>query len=228
MRLRSAVILFTLLGSAIGAAPAIAKDPEAPTLVARAILPADATAPAPFFSLPDQDPAPAPAATQWVGGFSALIAGADENIFLAMPDNGFGNKANSRSFLLRVYRVKPQFETARGGPGTVQILNWIGLRDPDRKIPFEIVNQNTPRRLLTGGDFDIESMRRGPDGPLWFGDEFGPFLLPTDAAARPFLVPDLPALEGNRGGALERDNSRGAEARHKKGFVVNLNRTGPN
>ena len=39
------------------------------------------------------------------------------------------------------------------------ILNAITLRDPDRKVPFPIVNESTPDRLLTGGDFDIESVR---------------------------------------------------------------------
>ena len=36
-------------------------------------------------------------------------------------------------------------------------------------------------RLLTGADFDLESFRRAPDGTYWFGEEFGPFLLHTDA-----------------------------------------------
>ena len=41
--------------------------------------------------------------------------------YWAMPDNGFGNKANSRSFMLRAYRVKPDFKTALCGTGTVEI-----------------------------------------------------------------------------------------------------------
>lgn len=36
-------------------------------------------------------------------------------------------------------------------------------------------------RLLTGADFDLESFRRAADGTYWFGEEFGPFLLHTDA-----------------------------------------------
>ncbi|MBC6436347.1 glycerophosphodiester phosphodiesterase [Nostoc sp. HG1] len=36
-------------------------------------------------------------------------------------------------------------------------------------------------RLLTGADFDLESFRRSNDGTYWFGEEFGPFLLHTDA-----------------------------------------------
>ena len=63
--------------------------------------------------------------------------------------------------------------------GDVQVLDWITLRDPRRRIPFELVNEDT--RLLTGGDFDVESVRRDRRGDLWFGDEFGPFLLHTDA-----------------------------------------------
>jgi hypothetical protein len=29
-------------------------------------------------------------------------------------------------------------------------------------------------RLLTGYDFDVESIARAADGTLWFGEEFGP------------------------------------------------------
>ena len=32
-----------------------------------------------------------------------------------MADNGFGNKANSRDFLIRAYFIRPQFKTAHGG-----------------------------------------------------------------------------------------------------------------
>ncbi|MBC7825495.1 MAG: esterase-like activity of phytase family protein [Candidatus Parcubacteria bacterium] len=39
----------------------------------------------------------------------------------------------------------------------------------------------TAGRLLTGADFDLESFRQVADGTYWFGEEFGPFLLHTDA-----------------------------------------------
>jgi glycerophosphoryl diester phosphodiesterase len=159
------------------------------SLEARAILPADATASAPFPGITNTDPAPAPGSTQPVGGFSALLPADGKDNFWAMPDNGFGNKANSRSFLLRVYKVHADWETAHGGGGAVQILDWITLRDPDHQIPFALVNGATLDRLLTGGDFDIESFRITRDGTIWFGDEFGPFLLHTDATGKVLEAP---------------------------------------
>jgi glycerophosphoryl diester phosphodiesterase len=191
---------------AVAAALALTATAEAaePRLDARAILPADATWPAPFPGVPNTDPAPAPGATQPVGGFSALLD-AGHGRFYAMPDNGFGNKANSRSFLLRVYTVRPHWETRRGGSGRVEVLDAITLRDPDLKVPFPIVNETTSERLLTGGDLDIESMRIGSDGTLWFGEEFGPFVVHTDANGKVLdapvptpgvMSPDNPLLLG--------------------------------
>jgi glycerophosphoryl diester phosphodiesterase len=37
------------------------------------------------------------------------------------------------------------------------------------------------RRLLTGADFDVESIARLDDGTFWVGEEFGPYLLHFDA-----------------------------------------------
>jgi hypothetical protein len=109
----------------------------------------------------------APGARQPVGGFSALLKAPWRDGYLGMPDNGFGSKANSHSFLLRVYAVKPH-------RGDVEIQGAIHLRDPNHRIPFELVNEATEQRYLTGGDFDIESFRIDRRGTLWFGDEFRP------------------------------------------------------
>jgi len=211
------------LAAGLAAVPAAARVSD-PTLEGRAVLPADASAAAPFAGVPNADPAPAPDARQPVGGFSALLDAPGRDTFWAMPDNGFGSKANSRSFLLRAYRVRADFETARGGDGDIELLDWITLRDPDRRVPFEIINEGTQERLLTGGDFDLESMRVARNGDLWFGEEFGPFLLHTDAAGRlleaPIALPgvrspDAPAQfagpvnlgrsDGFEGMALSRD-----------------------
>ncbi|NOL51203.1 esterase-like activity of phytase family protein [Pelistega suis] len=97
-----------------------------------------------------------------------------------LADNGFGTQDNSADFLLRIYQIKPEFRTATGGSGKVDVLNFIQLRDPNKLITFDIVNQNTPERLLTGADFDPESIQRAADGTYWVGEEFGPFLLHFD------------------------------------------------
>ncbi|MCW2982766.1 MAG: hypothetical protein JWR63_336 [Conexibacter sp.] len=187
----AAAVLASVAPAAAIAAPA----PSGATLLGRAILPADATAPAPFPGVINTDPAPAPGATQPVGGFSALIDAGGKSTYWAMPDNGFGTKANSRSFLLRLYKIHASFRTAKGGSGAVKVLDAITLRDPAHRIPFAIVNGATKERLLTGGDFDIESVRQTKRGDFWFGEEFGPFLVHTDATGKvldaPIPTPDV-------------------------------------
>jgi hypothetical protein len=59
-------------------------------------------------------------------------------------------------------------------------------------------------RLLTGWDFDIESIRRAADGTLWFGDEFGPYLVHTDSRGRvleaPIPLPNFRRFPSTLGG----------------------------
>jgi hypothetical protein len=198
MTTRQLPTLLAVAAAALAAAPAagaVTPTAPAPSLIGRAILPADATSPAPFPGVVNTDPAPAPGSTQPVGGFSALIGAGEKFTYWAMPDNGFGSKANSRSFLLRLYRVHADFKTTTGGSGAVQILDAVTLHDPDHKIPFAIVNQSTTDRLLTGGDFDIESVRQTKKGDFWFGEEFGPFLVHADATGKvldaPIPTPDV-------------------------------------
>ena len=165
-------------------------------LRARAVLPADTFAPGPpagAFITPANGRTP-PFPSQPVQGISAVLP-AGHHSFWVMEDNGFGAKSNSSDFLLRVYRVKPHFERARGGPGTVDVGDFIQLRDPGHKIPWPIVNA-TGDRFLTGADFDIESFREACDGTLWFGDEFGPFLVHTSASGRVLEAPiPLPGVK---------------------------------
>jgi hypothetical protein len=166
---------------------------------------------------------------QPVQGVSSVLRESNGD-FLIMSDNGFGAKGNSADYVLRVYRVSPDFRTKNTGDASVAVRSFISLRDPDHKlIGFPIVADLThypasgilvdddikTQRLLTGGDFDIESVRRAPDGTLWFGDEFGPFLLHTDSTGKvledvfqlpgvrspqnPFLGNNLPNLAGSKG-----------------------------
>lgn len=86
-----------------------------------------------------------------------------------MADNGFGTQDNSSDFLLRLYQIKPDFRTKSSGTAKVQVMSFVQLRDPNKLIPFNIVNQNTADRLLTGADFDPESIQRTADGTYWMG-----------------------------------------------------------
>jgi glycerophosphoryl diester phosphodiesterase len=166
-------------------------------LLARAVLPARTFAPGPpSGALLGTSPINAitpPFSSQPVQGFSAALPAGDGRYWV-MPDNGYGSIENSADFDLRVYLVDPDLKTAHGGAGTIDVERFIELRDPDHRVPFAIVNEFSSDRVLTGSDFDIESMQRDRDGSLWFGDEFGPFLLHTDATGRvlhaPYPLPD--------------------------------------
>jgi len=104
----------------------------------------------------------------------AGIKAVEDGSFWVMTDNGFGAKKDSADALLMFHRIKPDWKA-----GTVQHLRTVFLHDPDRKIPFLIVNEGTKERYLTGADLDIESIQFVGDS-VWFGDEFGPYLLSTD------------------------------------------------
>ncbi|WP_414561674.1 MULTISPECIES: phytase [unclassified Anabaena] len=129
-----------------------------------------------------------PFAKQPIQGFSAVQV-ADDNSLWFLSDNGFGSKANSPDYLLRIYRVDPNFRSAEGGDATVNVLDFVQLSDPDKKIPFEIINENTSERLLTGSDFDVESLVVAEDGTFWIGEEFGPYLLHFDATGKLIEAP---------------------------------------
>ena len=164
--------------------PAASAAPPRPTLEARAVLPADTLAPGPAAGIDYHPPITNgfqfPLPSQPVEGFSAVVAGRRPGEYLAMPDNGFGTKQNSRDFLIRAYDVRPSFTTAKGGTGTVEVGDFISFRDPDHRIGFPIVREATDDRLLTGGDIDPESLQRGKDGDFWMGEEFGPWILHFD------------------------------------------------
>jgi hypothetical protein len=208
-----------------------------PTLVGFASLPADTFAPGPTSGqliAPANGRVPPFPNKQPVQGFSSVLR-ASSGDFLAMSDNGFGAKPNSADYVLRFYRIAPDFRTKNGGTGTIDIRSFTTLRDPHNRITFAIVADMAfypgttipvdgairAKRLLTGGDFDIESFRQAHDRTLWFGDEFGPFLLHTtrdgvlldppyplpgvQSPQNPFLgnaTPNLPRSRGFEGMAI--------------------------
>jgi len=177
-------LLFRLLTLAcllvgVGALSAQGQTVEIPTLIGFAVLPADTFAKGPASGAQiagNYFGRTAPFDSQPVQGFSAILPAATEGNWLVMSDNGFGNKANSPDYHLRFYEVKVDFED-----GTVEVVGFTELRDPNRLIPFPIRNEDTEERILTGADFDLESFRQAPDGTFWFGEEFGPYLLQFDA-----------------------------------------------
>ena len=149
----------------------------------RAVLPVATYAPGPssgaFFAGQTINGISFPTPSQPVEGFSAIVSGRRPGEYLAMPDNGFGTKANSFDFLLRAYYIRPDFKTAKGGTGAVDVDlgSFVQFRDPNGVIGFPI---QRPDRLLTGADLDPESLQRGKNGDLWMGEEFGPWILHFD------------------------------------------------
>ena len=178
---------------------ALSFSAQATELMGYAVLPADTFAEGPTsgqFGGDGSKTAQPRFASQPVQGFSAVQFGKDGS-YTVMPDNGYGSKYNSPDFLLRLYALTPTFKTAPDKVGSVKVGAFVQLRDPDKKVPFLIVNENTPERMLTGADFDIESFVTMPDGTIWLGEEFGPFLLHVSADGKvlsaPVPTPDLVA-----------------------------------
>ena len=118
---------------------------------------------------------------QPIQGHSGIKKMADGSYWL-LTDNGAGSKANSPDFMLYLNQYKLDFKT-----GELQRLKTIFLHDPDKKVPFRIVHEGTPKRYLTGSDFDTESFQFA-GGALWMGDEFGPFLIKADLNGKVLAV----------------------------------------
>ncbi|HUQ55435.1 esterase-like activity of phytase family protein [Lentzea sp.] len=179
------LLTVTALATPTTAAPAA--KPRQATLTNFAFLPAETFLPgtepsgAALGTAPINGVTP-PFADQPVQGFSGLVRNSD-GTFDAISDNGYGTKANSADFTLRIHRIAPDFRTGR-----VDVVGGITLTDPNGHIPFPLTR---PDRVITGADIDIESVTRGADGTYWMGDEFGPYLLHFDRAGR-LLAPPAP------------------------------------
>ncbi len=142
--------------------------------------------------------------SQPVQGFSSLIPAGD-GTWWAMADNGYGGRDNSADWQLVIYHIDLRFGNTAGPV----VLSTVVLSDPDRQVPWTIVcdpshgtalppfsfnvlpaappsacGTDPAARVLTGFDFDPESLEIGPDGTFWIGEEFGPFLLHVDRSGR--------------------------------------------
>ena len=218
--------------SAAALAASAASAGAAPVLTGFASLPAETFIPGPTsgqFQNGANGVAPPYVNQQPVQGSSAIIPNGRGG-FLSMSDNGFGGRGNSADALLLVHDIDVDFRTETGGTGTVTVNRSFALSDPDGVVPFEIVAEQSfypngagdvpvdpsiaSGRFLTGADFDIESIRRDANGDYWIGDEFGPFLIRTNADFEvrsvvetpgvvspnsPFLGAQTPNLGGSRG-----------------------------
>jgi len=143
---------------------------------------------------------------QPVQGFSAVLRGPSQDRFILLVDNGFGAKANSADSLLRAYSMKVNWSKHSIEPSdlvkgrkrnTFDSSTQIEFNDANRQLTFAIqadyVNYyNDPKnvavdpsirslRLLTGADLDPESLQKDRQGNYWIGDEFGPYLIKTNA-----------------------------------------------
>ncbi|OOF66780.1 esterase-like activity of phytase family protein [Rodentibacter sp. Ppn85] len=91
-----------------------------------------------------------------------------------LTDNGFGGKVNSPDSMLYLNQYQINWSKGKFEP-----LKTVFLADPDKKVPFRIVHEDTKERYLTGSDFDTESFQIIGNN-IWIGDEFGPYLIKTD------------------------------------------------
>jgi hypothetical protein len=181
------VLAVTLTGTASNAGNHSAVT--TPTLTGWASLPAGTfvpgSEPSGALATGDLHGFAAPFADQPVQGFSG-IADNHDGTFDVLSDNGYGNQANSADFLLRIHKLAPAFAT-----NTVDVVGGLNLTDPNRHVPWKLVRDD---RVLTGADFDVESIVKAKDGTYWIGDEFGPYLLHFDRAGRLLTAPI--ALDG--------------------------------
>ena len=179
-----AVLLSGVLVGAVACTPAV----RVPTLVGYARLSAVTLAAGPpsgaYLGTRLRNGQSLPLPAQPVQGVSSLVAGDAPDRYFGLADNGYGAIENSADFHLRIYRLRLHLRTGQGdarGDGRVEVEGYIELRDPQHKVPFALRNGLTTERILTGADFDVESLVRAPDGTFWLGDEFGPSLLHCDA-----------------------------------------------
>ena len=146
-------------------------DTQAAELLERAVLPSATFSPGPTsgqFATGGNGVVTPFINRQPVQGFSAVLRGPVKGTFLVMSDNGFGNKANSPDALLRVYAVKPDFETGAVAPvnriGQARSLqeftaqSYITLSDPWRRVPFPIVADGAvyPGTPVGGGSIAVD------------------------------------------------------------------------
>lgn len=163
-------------------------------------------------------------ATQPVQGVSSLVP-AGAGAWWALADNGYGSRETSPDWQLALYRM----DLGLGTTGTPAVLETVLLSDPARFVPWKTVCDPTvgndlppftfnvlpatvpaacgtdpAARLLTGFDFDPESLQVDRAGTFWIGEEFGPFLLHVDRQGHLLQAPvEAPGLKSPQNPTLD-------------------------
>ena len=99
-----------------------------------------------------------------------------------LTDNGLGSRYNSADSMLYLNRHKIDWTS-----GKIERQETVFLHDPDKKVPFRILHEDSEKRYLTGADFDTEGFQLVGE-TFWIGDEFGPYILKADKTGKIIAV----------------------------------------
>jgi hypothetical protein len=186
--------------------------------------------------------------SQPVQGISGL-APAGHGTWWALSDNGYGTRETSADWQLAIYQLDLRFGNSAGA----QVVSTVVLNDFDRHVPWKIVCDPTrgadlppfsfntlptsspsacgndpAARLLTGFDFDPESIEVGADGTFWIGDEFGPYLLHADRHGRllapPIAIPGVKSPQNPTLDVMHGERPTVAESRGLEGLAISPDR----
>ena len=213
MAIRKSAVVFAVMAMGVPAGEAGAQNV---TLNGWAAIPSTFRQPGPVsgqFAGPSNGVTP-PYQGQVIPGFSGMIPSGRAGEFIGMPDNGFGGQGNSADYVLGFYNITPSFRTTGNGtstPGSVAVGAFTAFKDPRGLVNASYVTGGpvygrtnyypapaaqiavdagiTGGKLLTGADFDVESITKLDDGSFWVGEEFGPYLLNFSAEGNLLRAP---------------------------------------
>lgn len=110
-------------------------------------------------------------------GFSSITARPDATYWV-MADTGHSFRRHREDVELVYHHVYIDWQTGRA-----RLLSAVALRDPDRKLPFPIVNEYSRDRVLTSADLNIDGMHV-LGYSAWFADDSGPYLVQSTTGGR--------------------------------------------
>ena len=105
-----------------------------------------------------------------------------DGTFWVLTDNGMGSRYNSADSMLYLNRHKIDWAPARSS-GRKPIF----LHDPDKKVPFRIVHEDT-RSAISPAPISTPRASRSIGDNFWIGDEFGPYIIKADKTGKVLAV----------------------------------------